>query len=70
MVGAQTGSDHLQRSHEIGWGFLGETGLVFLHHNGLKMHKVLKHMAAADLSTDVEYVEWAAVTVQLLTVLT
>jgi hypothetical protein len=67
MAGGQTRGDNLQRSHENGWGFLGWTGLAFLHYKGPKTRKGLMGMAAADLSADVE---WAAVAVQLLTVLT
>lgn len=53
-MAGQTGGDHLQRSHESDWYFLGLSGLAFLHYGGLKTRKGLMGMAAADLSTDVE----------------
>ncbi len=70
MTEGETRGDHSLRLHETGWGspgWTGWTGLAFSHYKGLKTHRGLMCIAAADLIIDVG---WAAVVVQLLTVLT
>ena len=67
MAGGQTGGDHPPRSHENGWGSSGGTGLAFFLYKCLETRKGLMGRAADDLSTDVE---WPALAVRLVTILT